>query len=134
MKQLLVILSTLFMAMLVGCQSQPVQQTIAQPALPDWVLNPGDGAVGSSVVHVKGVHYQKQLAVSRARQELAARQGVDVEYIQMSSETVTNEHAYTKVKRVGSEEVATKTVRAKITQTWRNPNTREIFVLVVPVN
>lgn len=134
MKNTFLLIGSLLFVWLAGCQSQPVQQHVAQPAMPGWILNPGNGAVGSSVIHVKGVHFQKQLAVSRARQELAARQGVDVEYIQMSTETVNNQNAYTKVKRVGSEEVSTKTVKARVTQTWQNPNTREIFVLVEPIN
>jgi len=134
MKAIRLTLLAMVMGVLFGCQSQPVQQQPVQPQFPSWIENPGDGAVGSSVTHVKGRHYQEQLAVSRARQQLAARQGVDVEYVQMSTEKVTNDTAFTNVKRVGSEEVSTKTVKAKVVEKWLHPTTREVFVLVVPVN
>ncbi|GLQ31251.1 hypothetical protein [Litoribrevibacter albus] len=134
MKKLTLFITSCLIALLMGCQSQPVAQQPLPPQMPDWIDNPGNGVVGSSVTHVKGRHFQEQLAISRARQQLAARQGVDVEYVQMSTETVTNETANTKVKRVGSEEVSTKTVRAKVVEKWINPLTREVFVLVVPTN
>lgn len=134
MKNIALILSACLFVILTGCQTQPVAQQPATPQTPAWIHNPGNGVVGSSVTHVKGRHFQEQLAISRARQQLAARQGVDVEYVQMSSETVTNETANTKVKRVGTEEVSTKTVKAKVVEKWVNPVTREVFVLVVPVN
>jgi hypothetical protein len=120
--------------LIMGCQEQQpnvVQQ--AAPAMPDWILNPGEGVVGSSVIHVKGRHYQEQLAISRARQELAARQGVKVEYIQLSQEVVHNDSANVKVSRSGSEEVTGKTVRAKVVNKWIDPRTREIFVLLMPI-
>jgi hypothetical protein len=132
MKKLALFISSCVIVFLVGCQSQPVVQQPAPPLIPAWIDNPGNGVVGSSVIHVKGRHFQEQLAISRARQQLAARQGVDVEYVQVSTETVTNDQASSKVKRVGSEEVSTKTVKAKVVEKWTNPRTREIFVLVVP--
>jgi len=134
MKKLALVLSVFLCVVLSGCQSQPVAQQPVAQQFPAWIGSPGEGAVGSSVTHVKGRHFQEQLAVSRARQQLAARQGVDVEYVQMSTETVTNDTAHTKVKRVGSEEVSTKTVRAKVVEKWMNPVTREVFVLVMPVD
>jgi cell division protein FtsL len=135
MRRISIALSALLLTFLVGCQSQPVQQqSQPQSLFPNWIDNPGNGVVGSSVTHVKGRHHQEQLAISRARQQLAARQGVEVEYVQMSTETVTNETASSKVKRVGTEEVVGKTVKAKVAQKWLHPVTREVFVLVVPVN
>lgn len=119
---------------LMGCQEQQPNVVQQNPvAMPDWILNPGEGAVGSSVIHVKGRHYQEQLAISRARQELAARQGVKVEYIQLSQEVVHNDSANVKVSRSGSEEVTGKTVQAKVINKWIDPRTREIFVLLMPI-
>lgn len=134
MKKVAYILSSCLIALLIGCQNQPVAHQTVSPQMPAWIDNPGEGVVGSSVTHVKGRHFQEQLAISRARQQLAARQGVEVEYVQMSTETVTNETASSKVTRVGSEEVSTKSVKAKVVDKWMNPITREVFVLIVPNN
>ena len=47
-----------------ACQSGNSRDT----AVPGWVQNPGDGAVGSAVTHVKGLHFQEELAIARARE------------------------------------------------------------------
>ena len=74
----------------VACQSGP---PVSQ-ALPDWVNNPQDGAVGSAVTHIKGRYAQEELAIARARERLAARYGVEVSSVQTITEKVANERAY----------------------------------------
>jgi len=48
------VLSLIFIMLFTACQSNSVR-----PEKPAWVSNPGDGAVGSSVTHIKGRHYQE---------------------------------------------------------------------------
>ena len=61
---------------------------------PEWLTDPGDGAVGSCKTHVKGRHYQEELAIARARERLAARYGVEVSSVQTIKEKIINDKAY----------------------------------------
>ena len=69
---MLKVLPLITLLLITACQSEMVR-----PEQPDWVHNPGQGAVGSSTTHVKGRHYQEELAIARARERLAARYGVE---------------------------------------------------------
>ena len=112
-----------------ACQSEAVK-----PAKPDWIASPGQGAVGSSVTHVKGRHYQEELAIARARERLAARYGVEISSVQSIKEKVVNDKVYvTSVKQI-EQAVKTKTVKAQVRETWHDSAHDEIWVWVYPVN
>ena len=112
-----------------ACQSEAVK-----PVKPDWISSPGQGAVGSSVTHVKGRHYQEELAIARARERLAARYGVEISSVQSIRETVANDKAYvTSVKQI-EQAVKSQTVKAQVRETWYDAAHDEIWVWVYPVN
>ena len=112
-----------------ACQSQPAH--LDRPA---WINSPEQGAVGSSVTHVKGRHYQEELAIARARERLAARYGVEVSSVQTIRETVTNDRAYiTSVKQI-EQAVNSQTVKAQVRETWYDSAHDEIWVWVYPIN
>ena len=84
MSRAISIIHGLMLAMLLtACNSS---ETL--PDEPDWINNPGDGAVGSAVTHIKGRFYQEDLAISRARERLAARYGVEISSVQTIKEQV----------------------------------------------
>ena len=115
--------------LITACQSEAVK-----PVKPDWVSSPGQGAVGSSVTHVKGRHYQEELAIARARERLAARYGVEISSVQSIKETVANDKAYvTSVKQI-EQAVKSQTVKAQVRETWYDAAHDEIWVWVYPVN
>lgn len=126
---MLKLLPILALISLFACQSGP-----DRPVMPDWISSPGEGAVGSSVTHIKGRHYQEDLAISRARAKLAARYGVEISSVQTIKETVANDRAYvTSVKQI-EQAVKSQTVKAQVRETWYDAGHDEVWVWVYPVN
>ena len=106
----------------------------SEPERPAWIDNPGDGAVGSCGTHAKGRYYQEELAISRARERLAAQYGVEVSSIQTINERVNNERAYVTSDREVLQQVKSKTVKARVRATWHDKMRDEIWVWVYPVS
>ena len=112
-----------------ACSSQP-----EKAAMPEWISTPGQGAVGSSVTHVKGRHYQEELAIARARERLAARYGVEISSVQTINEKVVNDRAYVTSTKQIEQAVKSKTVKAQVRETWYDSAHDEIWVWVYPIN
>jgi hypothetical protein len=100
---------------------------------PDWIDNPGEGAVGSSTMHIRGRYYQEELAISRARERLAAQYGVEVSSIQTIQERVKDERAYVTSDREVLQQVKKQTVRAHVRAIWHDRVRDELWVWVYPV-
>lgn len=124
----LFLLFVLCTGLLTSCSSN------TKPDMPDWIDNPGDGAVGSSTMHVKGRYYQEELAIARARERLAARYGVEISSIQTIHEKIVNDHAYVTSDKQVLQEVNNKTVKAQVRATWHDKARDEIWVWVYPVS
>ena len=101
---------------------------------PEWINKPGDGAVGSSGTHIRGRHYQEDLAIARARERLAARYGVEVESVHTIREKVVNDSAYVSSQKEIKQRVNKTTVRAHVRAVWRNKLSDEVWVWVYPVS
>jgi hypothetical protein len=117
----------LCMSLLTACS------THTKPDQPSWIDNPGDGAVGSSTMHVKGRYYQEELAIARARERLAARYGVEISSIQTIHEKVVNDHAYVTSDKQVLQEISNQTVKAHVRAIWHDKARDEIWVWVYPV-
>lgn len=100
---------------------------------PNWINNPGAGAIGSSTTHVKGRYYQEELAISRARERLAAQYGVEISSIQTIHEQVVNDRAYVTSDKKMLQEINNKTVKAHVRARWHDTAKDEIWVWVYPV-
>lgn len=105
-----------------------------RPDAPSWIDNPGNGAVGSSTMHIKGRYYQEELAIARARERLAARYGVEISSIQTIHEKIVNDHAYVTSDKQVLLEVNNQTVRAHVRAIWHDKTRDEIWVWVYPVS
>lgn len=101
---------------------------------PSWIDEPGDGAVGSAAMHVKGRYYQEELAIARARARLAARYGVDVSSVQTIREKVVNQQAYVSSEKQTYQQVHSTTVKAHVRATWHDKVRDEMWVWVYPLN
>jgi len=115
---------------MVSC-SQNVREPVVQP---DWINNPEDGAAGSAVTHVRGRHAQEELAITRARERLAARYGVELSSVQTVSERVINDRAYVTSSKVIDQAVSKREIKAHVRETWYDPDHDVIWVWVYPVN
>jgi hypothetical protein len=103
------------------------------PDEPDWINNPGDGAVGSAVTHVKGRYYQEELAITRARERLAARYGVEVSSVQTVKEKVINDRAYVTSDKQIEQSVKRTTVKAQVRETWYDRPHDVMWVWLYPI-
>ena len=101
---------------------------------PDWIQNPEHGAVGSSTTHVKGRHYQEDLAIARAREKLAARYGVEIGSDQIITERVVNDKYYVTSDKEIRQSIKNKVVKAHVRATWHDRSQDELWVWVFPVN
>ncbi|MCW9046431.1 MAG: hypothetical protein OQK46_00015 [Gammaproteobacteria bacterium] len=125
-KQLLALIFTTFL--LFSCNQQKIQKK------PEWLTDPGDGAVGSCKTHVKGRHFQEELAVARARERLAARYGVEVSSVQTINEKIINDRGYVRSDKEILQTVNKTIVKAHIRETWIDKQYDEVWVWVYPVS
>lgn len=99
---------------------------------PAWIEEPGAGVVGHSRMNIKGRAHQILVATARARDELAARQGVIINSEQTLAEKVKNNSANTSLTRNSQQEIKSKTVMAKVIDEWCHPKTHECWVWLMP--
>ena len=102
--------------------------------MPAWIDEPGNGAVGSCTTHIRGGHYQEELAISRARERLAARYGVDIASIHTIKEKVVNDRSYVTSKKEILQQVNKTTVKAHVRGIWHDKARDEIWAWVYPVS
>jgi hypothetical protein len=100
---------------------------------PGWIDNPGMGVSASSITHVKGRHYQEELAIARGRERLAARLGVDVESVHAIHEQVVNDRAYVTSDKEMKLVVSKKSVKARVREKWLDRASDTLWVWVYPV-
>ena len=121
-------LFTFCLSLLVACQSNNTRTA------PDWINNPGNGAVGSAGTHVQGRYYQEELAIARARERLAARYGVEISSIQTIKQRIVNDRAYVTSDKEVLQQVNKTVVKAQVRETWHDKTRDEIWVWVYPIN
>ena len=120
-------LSLLIIVLLTGCQSAP--KVVAPP----WIESPGEGAVGSSTTHIKGRHYQEELAVTRARERLASRYGVTISSVSKIEEKVRNDTAFVRSDHEIHQIMEGTEVKAQVRATWHDKRSDTLWVWLYPV-
>ena len=115
-------------AMVAGCASEP-----AKPLRPEWIDNPGLGVSAAGETHVKGRYYQEQLAITRGREQIAARYGVEISSVQNLTESVVNEKAYIVSKKQIQQVVKGKEVKTRVRAKWHDKTRDVLWVWVYPV-
>lgn len=113
-----------------GCATQqiaPVQNT-----RPEWIDNPGEGASASAAFHIKGRTAQEELAVSRAREELAKRMGVKIN----SQSNIQQQYASGRLSLSADKEIQETVtgveIKSQLKAKWFDPETEVLWVWVVP--
>lgn len=116
-----------------GCnQPKPVD---SQSIAPSWIMNPNQGgkigAVGSANrVYDGKTSTKRQLAITRALDELSLQQGVKVKMSMTKNEQVTNDKVNSNVN-VDATYSADSTVTAHIEDMWQDPLSAELFIWMV---
>ena len=129
-------ISTLILALLLlgGCALLTPKSSGGKPA---WVLNPNQGGkVGA--VGVAGKTYdqrlstQRKLAITRALDELAMQQGVEVSLSMTKQEHLSNNKASTSMDVDSRYKTSNDSaITAHIEAIWKDPYTNELYVWLV---
>lgn len=120
-----VLMYMLMLGTLLGCQTLPNR--------PSWIESPQEGAVGSSTTHVKGRHYQEALAISRARERLAARYGVDVSSVQTINEQVRQGRGSVTSDKITTQVIRNNVVKTHVREIWHDKASDTLWVWVYPI-
>lgn len=116
---------------MVANSSTPV--ALAHASQPEWVLNPSGpngelGGVGHARVHVRGVSYQRQLAIARGMEEIARQKGVKVDSVLESLQVDSGVGRGTSSSTLFSIQTTTgETIRARLEALWVVHNTGELY-------
>ncbi|GLR63715.1 hypothetical protein [Marinospirillum insulare] len=135
MKNLLkALLMTLLATSLLACVSQPQQpaQPIG-PQRPAWIDNPqsvGDiVGLGRAGYHFKGAAAQRELATSRALDEIARQMGVTVSNVLVASRQATNTSHSSSLATSTEQTVKGNVVNAVVHGEWKEGDT--LYILMV---
>lgn len=123
------LLASLLILSLTACQ-----QNRPDVERPGWINDPQDGAVGSAVTHVRGRHAQEELAITRARERLASRYGVEVSSVQAVTERVINDRAYVTSNKLIDQSIKKTEIKAHVRETWYDAAQDVVWVWVYPVD
>ena len=111
----------------VACAQAPVK-----PSVPSWLMNPSQGVVASCGFHIGGHYKQQECAVQRARERLAAQQGVEVSSMTVLNERVVNDHESVSMNKQTEISVKNKSVKARVKESYYDAARDEYYVWVVP--
>ena len=113
---------------LAGCVSLgPKDSASARPA---WISEPGEGVSAAAGEHIHGRVAQEELAIARARDELARRMGVRVSNVMSSELAVAGQTA---VSSALSQQVTGAEVKAAVRAKWLDTASGLLWVWLVPV-
>ena len=102
--------------------------------MPAWVLHyKAEGkicGVGVSLPHIKGIAYQRVLAISRGIDEIAKQLNVTVDTKLESLMTGSNNGVSSRLSTYSVQTANGQTVSAEIIEAWINDRTEEFYVLM----
>ncbi len=99
---------------------------------PAWFYSPCQdgkiGGVGISGMHINGISAQRELAVSRAIDEIARQLGVKVSNILKTSTVANNSSASTMMESYSFQTVDGRNISASIAGIWNDTTTDELYI------
>ena len=120
------------MLLVISCANKSAKQRHNEE-MPKWIYEGSHNFgricyVGSSLPHVKGLSYQRALAVTRAIEGIAQQKNVkvDVEIEKIMSGTRNN--TKTEIMTYTVQTTNGQNVSSTITDIWLNPENDEIFI------
>ncbi len=115
---------SIFILALMACSSRPISLH------PDWIDNPGKHqAVGTCGSHALGKQKQKECAMSRARLELAARQGIEIQSMSVMTEQANNLHSSSQLNQQTVQEINGK-IKTRLVDSYLDRGQDILWVLV----
>jgi hypothetical protein len=115
---------------LAGCVTVGKKETSSRPT---WISEPGDGVSAAAGEHINGRVAQEELAIARARDELARRMGVRVSNVMNSQLTLVGQTAVSSAQSQSTQQVTGAEVKAAVRAKWFDANSGLLWVWLVPV-
>ncbi len=126
MHKIIILLTLLLFS---ACSSKSDTYPSKQPL---WINSPQKkgniGAVGSAMPHFKGKASQRKLAISRALDELAQQQGVDIKNSIIRQEGRSNQQTHSSSEIYSIQNSSHKEIKAHIEAIWVDPRTQEVYI------
>jgi len=123
----------IFSLLVISCYH--VQETTNGTSKPDWFWRPNVegniGGVGVAGPHINGINAQRELAVSRAIEDIGRQLGVKVSSVSKTASTGSKDGVQTQMETYSIQTVEGQTVRARIREFWEDPETRKLYVWMV---
>lgn len=103
---------------------------------PAWVYKPAKngkiGGVGVSGFHIRGKTAQRELAITRAIDDIARQMGITVQSNLETASTASSSGAVSSAMQTYSLHTVSGTVvKAHIEEVWEDPSTQELYVWMV---
>lgn len=118
------------MFLTLACTATVEQKSANQ--LPSWFYTPsGDGyigGVGVCATHVKGATAQRELAISRALEDIARQYGVKVDSVMKVQSKESQISTKVDIDTFSLHTFEGKVVIAKIIEVWKNEKTDELYI------
>ena len=111
-----------------------VNSSVNDKGRPAWIDNPGNGVAKSAGMHVGGRGAQEELAILRGRTEFAKRKGVKIQSEQTSASVVVNDRSSTVGTQLTHEDTKHADIKAVLKEKWRDPESDELWVWLVPTD
>lgn len=115
--------------LLAGCAQKSINNDV-----PTWLYGSEIGVVASCGFNIRGHYQQQECAVQRARERLAAQQGVTVSSVSVLSERVVNDSSAVNMSKDIVTEVKNQTVKARIKEHYYDVQRDEYYVWMVSTN
>lgn len=109
--------------------------TVSKSSRPGWVNNSSVSGkvagIGICGTHVNGPNAQRALAIKRAIDEIALQLGVTVNNFALIGTKANSAGSSTTVESYSFQTVDGNVVKAVIRETWRDPQSDEIYIWMV---
>ena len=120
------------LSLLTACGNMAANGKKPDKNRPAWINDPGEGVSASAGFHVRGEQAQQELAISRARDELAKRYGVRISSEQATSQLVVGGRMSSVAAKNIREEVNQIEVKAAVRAKWQDPDSGVLWVWLMP--
>ncbi len=118
-----------------GCVTNVPNPPVVELKKPVWFYNSsvegGIGGVGICATHTKGSFAQREVAISRAVDEIARQMGVSVQNILKTSAEVSGSSVKTSLETYSIQTSDGKIVKATVREIWIDPVSNELYVWMI---
>ncbi len=115
---------SIFILAIMACTNTPTS------SVPSWIDNPEKHqAVGTCGSHAMGKHMQRECAMTRARLELAARQGIEIKSMSIMTEQANNMRSSSQLNQRTAQEINSK-IKSRLVDSYHDKGQDILWVLV----